>query len=248
MAAKKVPAKKMAAPKPAPKKTGSAVGKAAGNAIKKNDKAPTSSGPTFNGKPVNWDKSKTWKPTEAFVNPGQKPTGLGKSTPSGKSNLSDWHPGRKSGVESQKAYDALEWVGKQTTIGALSFLSGSAASAGISAGGKYLAGKTAGIVADAAMQAGSKGLGAAGAGGKIRTVMTPMGKTLGSTNIGTAAQQAARMNNLAINASKNALVAGNIVGNQVLRGINTAGKVIGFGTGAATEIAGNILGKKKKKK
>jgi hypothetical protein len=39
-----------------------------------------SSGPTYNGKTVNWDKTGTRKPTEAITQKGQKATGLAKPT------------------------------------------------------------------------------------------------------------------------------------------------------------------------
>ena len=102
------------------------------------------------------------------------------------------------------------------------------------------------VVEEAAWNAASKGLGASGAGGKVKNVMTPMGKTLGSTNIGSAAQQAARMNNLAANAEKIAYSTSAEVARKAIRGINSAGKIVRVGAAGAL-LASNVAPKKKKK-
>jgi hypothetical protein len=102
------------------------------------------------------------------------------------------------------------------------------------------------VVEEAAWKAASKGLGASGAGGKVKTVTTPMGKTLGSSSIGSPAQQAARMNNLAANAEKIAYSTSAEVAGKAIRGINSAGKVVRVG--AAGALLGKTIAPKKKKK
>lgn len=119
---------------------------------------------------------------------------------------------------------------------------------------KAVTGKIAGVVGqkvstvveEAAWNAASKGLGASGAGGKVKNVTTPMGKTLGSTNIGSAAQQAARMNNLAANAEKIAYSTSAEVARKAIRGINSAGKIVRVGASGAL-IANAVAPNKKKK-
>jgi hypothetical protein len=112
---------------------------------------------------------------------------------------------------------------------------------------KYVASKAGGRVAEAAFKASTKGFEATGAGGKVKNVMTPFGKTLGSTRIGSSAQQTASMGNLEIAKIKEAARAGADIGGQVIRGVNKAGKVV-----RATTIAGvvgkGLASKVKKKK
>ena len=103
------------------------------------------------------------------------------------------------------------------------------------------------VVEEAAWKAASKGLGASGAGGKVKNVMTPMGKTLGSSSIGSPAQQAARMNNLAANAEKIAYSTSAEVARKAIRGINSAGKIVRVGASGAL-IANTLAPNKKKKK
>jgi hypothetical protein len=73
-----------------------------------------------------------------------------------------------------------------------------------------------------------------------------MGKTLGSTRIGSGAQQSARMENLEIAKLKEAVRAGADISSQVVRGMNQAGKIV---RGAAiTGLVGKGVASKVKKK
>jgi hypothetical protein len=107
--------------------------------------------------------------------------------------------------------------------------------------------KVSSVVGQASFQAASKGLGSAtGAGGKVRTVTTPMGKTLASTNIGTAAQQSARIENLLKNADRiSETTTKNVLG-QTMRGINMSGKVVQNAATSALTVS-SVKDKKKKK-
>ena len=105
--------------------------------------------------------------------------------------------------------------------------------------------KVGSVVGEAAFGAASKGLEkATGAGGKVKTVMTPMGKTLGSTSIGSPAQQGARIENLLKNADRISETTAKDVVSQTVRGMNAAGKLV---SNAATVMAGVNSTKKKKK-
>lgn len=110
----------------------------------------------------------------------------------------------------------------------------------------YVGAKAGGKVVDAAFKASTKGFGASGAGGKIKDVLTPFGKTISATRIGTDAQQAARMGNLETAKIKEAVSAGADIGMQVIRGINMAGKIVK--APAAIVISGKVTAPKKKKK
>ena len=108
--------------------------------------------------------------------------------------------------------------------------------------------KVSSVVGGASFKAASKGLGSAtGAGGKVKTVMTPMGKTLASTNIGTAAQQGARIENLLKNADRiSETTTKNVLG-QTMRGINMSGKVVQNAATSALTVS-SVKDKNKKKK
>jgi hypothetical protein len=118
--------------------------------------------------------------------------------------------------------------------------------AAFNAATKAVVKKVGSVVSEAAFGAASKGLGSAtGAGGKVRTVTTPMGKTLGSTSIGSPAQQSARMENLLKNADRISTVTSKEVAGKALRGMNKAGKMV---SNTATAAAGVTSAKDKKKK
>jgi hypothetical protein len=72
-----------------------------------------------------------------------------------------------------------------------------------------------------------------------------MGKTLGSTSIGSPAQQSARMENLLKNADRISTVTSKEVAGKALRGMNKAGKMV---SNTATTAAGVTSAKDKKKK
>jgi hypothetical protein len=117
-----------------------------------------------------------------------------------------------------------------------------------SAASKAIVKKVGSVVNEAAFNAASKGLDTAtGAGGKVKTVMTPMGKTLGSSSIGSPAQQSARIENLLKNAERIGVSAAKDVAGQALRGINMAGELVVNAATVASGAAG-IKNKKNKKK
>jgi hypothetical protein len=117
MAAKKAPAKKVSSPK---KPASAADFRKAEEASKK--KTSTQTTATYKGQKVDWKTP--GKPTEAITNKGQKATGLSKPTVK---DRFDNNPGRKSGVESQNAYNALEKTAKGITIATFSALAGGVA-------------------------------------------------------------------------------------------------------------------------
>jgi hypothetical protein len=209
-------------------------------------KTSTQTTATYKGQKVDWKTP--GKPTEAITNKGQKATGLSKPTTqdrfssTAKTKLSTGHFAN-SGNPNSKQFNVTK---------------GNVANAALIAVGgpilKAATGKIAGVVGqkvstvveEAAWNAASKGLGASGAGGKVKNVMTPMGKTLGSSSIGSPAQQAARMNNLAANAEKIAYSTSAEVARKAIRGINSAGKIVRVGASGA--LIANTLAPKKKKK
>ena len=191
--------------------------------------------------------SKGVKPTAAITKPGQKAKGLAPRTPA--------PSGKRTPI--RKATDAF--AGSGTPLGASMGINplnkGQIANAALTAVAlpgsgqvrNYLGAKAGTRVTEAAFKASTKGFGASGAGGKVKNVMTPFGKTLGSTSIGSSGQQAARMNNLEYAKIKEAVSAGSDIGKQVIRGVNQAGKVV-----RATTVAGvvgkGVATKTKKKK
>lgn len=193
--------------------------------------------------------SKGVKPTAAITKPGQKATGLAKSTVKDRFASTAKTPVKKA---------TSGFAGSGTPLGASMGVNplnkGQIATAALTAvalpgSGQvkyYIGDKVAGKVATAAFKASTKGFGASGAGGKVKNVMTPFGKTLGSTSIGSAGQQSARMGNLEIAKAKEAFSAGADIGYQVIRGVNKAGKVVRATT--VTGVVGKGVANKTKKK
>jgi len=194
-----------------------------------------------NAKPV--------KPTAAITKPGQKAVGLAKSSV----------PDRFASTAKtpiKKATSGL--AGSGTPLGASMGINpinkGQITNAALTAVAlpgsgqvrNYLGAKAGGRVTEAAFKASTKGFEASGAGGKVKNVMTPFGKTLGSTRIGSPAQQAASMGNLEIAKIKEAVRAGKDIAGQVVRGMNQAGKVVKATTVAG--VAGKSIANKAKKK
>ena len=195
-------------------------------------------------------KSKGVKPTEAFTKPGQKATGLAKSST----------PDRFASTAKTPVKKATSgFAGSGTPLGASMGINpvnkGQIANAALTAVAlpgsgqvrNYLGAKAGTRVTEAAFKASTKGFGASGAGGKVKNVMTPFGKTLGSTSIGSSGQQAARMNNLEYAKIKEAVRAGADIGTQVTRGMNQAGKVV-KGVVAGGVVTKGVASKAKKKK
>lgn len=194
-------------------------------------------------------KSKGIKPTEALTNVGQKATGLAKSST----------PNRFASDAKTPVKNATSgFAGSGTPLGASMGINpvnkGQITNAALTATAlpgsgqvsRYLAAKAGGRVTEAAFSASTKGFEASGAGGKIKNVMTPFGKTLGSTSIGSEGQQAARMGNLEIAKLKEAARAGGDIANQVVRGMNQAGKIVKT-TAIAAVVTKGVASKAKKK-
>jgi hypothetical protein len=181
-------------------------------------------------------KSKGVKPTAAFTKPGQKATGLAKSTVKDRFSSTAKTPVKNAGSGFAGSGSSLG-----SSLGVSKITKGSVANAALAATllpgsgqvTRYVAGKAGGIVANAALKASTKGFGASGAGGKIKNVMTPMGPTIASTSIGSAGQQSARMNNLLTGKVKEATSAGLDVANKVVRGMGKAGNIVKAGSIAA---------------
>lgn len=228
----------------AKKKTGSSAGAAVGK--KMSSSTPLS---TYKGKTINWDKPGTRKPTEAITQKGQKATGLAKPTTTdrfsstAKTKLSTG-PFANSGNPNSKQFNVTKGnVANAALTIAASPLSvgrgavGPVTSAVVKKVNKYVGGKALPVLA--------KGLDKPGVGGKIKDVITPMGKTIASTRIGTPAQQSAQMGNLMKGAVGKSGQIANSIADDVVRGINIAGKVVKVG--AVGAIAANEIKKKKKK-
>ena len=181
--------------------------------------------------------SKGVKPTAAFTKPGQKAKGLAPRTPA--------PAGKRTPIKNAGSGFAGSGTPLGASMGMNPLNKGQIANAALTAVAlpgsgqvrNYLGAKAGGRVTEAAFKASTKGFGASGAGGKVKNVMTPFGKTLGSTSIGSSGQQAARMNNLEYAKIKEAVSAGSDIGKQVIRGVNKAGKVV-----RATTVAG-VVGK-----
>lgn len=194
--------------------------------------------------------SKGVKPTAAITKPGQKATGLAKSPVKDR-----FASTAKTPVKKPTSGFAGSGAPLGASMGVNPLNKGQIANAALTAtllpgSGQvrnYLGAKAGTRVTEAAFKASTKGFGASGAGGKIKDVTTPFGKTIASTSIGSPGQQAARMNNLEYAKIKEAVRAGSDIGNQVIRGVNKAGKVV-----RATTVAGvvgkGVANKTKKKK
>lgn len=165
---------------------------------------------SFEGKKVSFPAQSNVKPSEAFTSKGKMATGLsGARNP----NLAS-KPGSKSGVASQRGYNAVNKIASTVAQTALTTaVTGAIGSVGKQATvglAKRLGAKAFQKTGGAAWTAGSRNIaGATGAGGKVSRTMTPFGPTLRSTRIGSAEQQAARMGglskvyeNLAVRAGK----------------------------------------------
>jgi hypothetical protein len=180
--------------------------------------------------------SKGVKSTAAITKPGQKAVGLAKSSVPDRFASTAKTPVKKatsglagSGTPLGASMGINPVNKKQITNAALAatFLPGSGQVT------RYVAGKLGGIVAKDTFAVASKGLEASGAGGKIKDVMTPFGKTIASTRIGSPAQQAASMGGLIKRAENIATGSGQAIANRVVRGMNTAGNIVKTGTIAA---------------
>ena len=206
---------------------------------------------TYNGQTINWDTPGTRRPTEAITRPGQKAKGLAKSTTTNrfsstaKTKLSTG-PFANSGNPNSKQFNVTKGnvANAALTIAASPLSVGKGAigpvtSAVVKKVQKYVGGKALPVL--------SQGLNKSGAGGRLYGALTPEGVALSSTRIGTSAQQGARMGNLSKNAlNKSAQIALG-VGDDVIRGINIAGKVVKVGAVGGIVVPKVVTNKKKKK-
>ena len=196
-------------------------------------------------------KAPSRKPTEAITKSGQKATGLAKSSSSDRFASNAKTPVRNniSGATLRGSGTPLGTSMAINPVNKSQVANAALAAVALPGSGQvrnYVAGKAGGRVTEAAFKASTKGFEASGAGGKVKNVMTPMGKTLGSTRIGSGAQQSARMENLEIAKLKEAVRAGADISSQVVRGMNQAGKIV---RGAAiTGLVGKGVASKVKKK
>jgi hypothetical protein len=184
--------------------------------------------------PRTWPENFKRRPTEAFTNVGQAATGLAQSQVNNRF-------GSNAQTPVYNAYDKFSLRGMQTPyenfdlrpsniaesalIGISAPISGGMASTPTARAASYFGGKLGSMSAEAQFAASTaKGFEASGAGGKIKDVMTPFGKTVSSTGIGSPAQQAARMGNLTIMKEKEAISGGTILANQLARTMMQAGR------------------------
>ena len=181
------------------------------------------------------------KPTEAIVAPGQKAKGLGKSTKDNRFESNAKTPVKQAGK-------GFAGSGGTTASGFKNITKGDVANALLAVtalpGSGQVKAAVAKTVGKKITSIGEKVLlgplaKATGAGGKVSKTMTPFGPTLRSTNIGSAAQKAARMGGLAKAEGNKAASIGAETGAAVLRGMNKAGKVVreGVGTAAAIKVS-----------
>lgn len=183
--------------------------------------------------------SKGVKPTAAFTKTGQKATGLAPRTPA--------PDGKRTPIRTNISGLSMRGSGTPlgTSMGINPLNKGQIANAALTAVAlpgsgqvrNYLGAKAGTRVTEAAFKASTKGFEASGAGGKVKNVMTPFGRTLGSTSIGSAGQQSARMGNLEIAKAKEAARAGRDIAGQVVRGMNKAGKTV------KGVVIGGVVGK-----
>ncbi len=191
-------------------------------------------------------RSKT-QPTAAFTSPGKKPT-----TTRSRSAAEKPKETRRTPIKNAES----GFAGSGTPLGTSIGLSRPTAAknlvnvgltiasvpmgAGVKAGiaKALLSRKSVTSVANAAGSAAygkaAKGLSTStGAGGKVSKTWTPMGKTLRSTQIGSPAQQSARLANLDKNAQRigDRAAAGALTQSAIntIRGINKAGKIVNEG-------------------
>lgn len=215
---------------------------------------PKSSGPSAAQIAALKGPTSTKKPTEAITAPGQKATGLAKSTVKGNRFSST----AKTPV--YKAQQGLRGTGtplasslnyKPTKMNIVNAALTVTALPGSGQVSKFLAGKAGNYVsratAEGTWDVAAKGLGSISGGGKVSKAFTPMGKTLKSTRIMNPAQKSAALNALETRAGNiteaAAKASGKATSNLTKKVVrNTVGGAKVTGAGAA------VVANKKKKK
>lgn len=215
---------------------------------------PKSSGPSAAQIAALKGPTSTKKPTEAITAPGQKATGLAKSTVKGNRFSST----AKTPV--YKAQQGLRGTGtplasslnyKPTKMNIVNAALTVTALPGSGQVSKFLAGKAGNYVsratAEGTWQTAGKGLGSISGGGKVGKTFTPMGPTLKSTRIMNPAQKSAALKGLTTRAANVTNAASSSAGQaterlskKIIRGAVGGAKV----TGAGAAVVAN---KKKKK-
>lgn len=169
-------------------------------------------------------KSVNVKPTEAFTAPGQRATGLGKSVDKDRFKIDAKTPVRNAGsgfAGSGAPFAAMpQKVSKGAVVDAALIIASTPGSGQVS---KAIGKKVGQFVSGHTFDAAARGLETAtGAGGRIKDVMTPFGKTIAGTKIGSAAEQSARIENLISGAAKTAKIAGGGAAKSVERAAKLA--------------------------
>lgn len=207
---------------------------------------------TYKGKTV---KGMKVTPTAAITSSGKKATGLAQRPASQRQGGAMSTNKPKAKVKSAED----KFAGSGTPLGASLAMSrpgatrnivGAALTVSMVPGkgriAKVVAGKVGSIADEAAFRAASKGLEASGAGGRVSRTFTPMGPTLRSTRIGTAKQQAARMENLFANADRIGTSTGRQVSGTMYGVLRQAGVVARVG--GASILAGKVSKPSRKNK
>lgn len=170
------------------------------------------------------------KPDTAITKKGQKATGLSKSTTPDRFASTAKTPVYKagtglrgSGTPLGTSFGISEPTKKSNVINAALAVTGVKGTGIVAqkvgqAAGKFVGNKAFPILA--------KGLEASGMGGKIYGALTPQGRAIASTAIGTSAQQAARMENLTKIAVSRSNQIASSVAKDVAKGVSVGGRVV----------------------
>lgn len=192
------------------------------------------------------------KPTEAITAPGQKATGLAK--PSTKDRFASTaktpvvnNPSgatlRGSGTPLGTSI-AINPLNKSQMANAALTILGTKGSGQVT---KAVTGKVGKFVSEHTFSSAARGLeSATGQGGKIKNVMTPFGKTVAGTKVGSAAEQSSRIENLFAAADKTARIAGASAAKEAKSVLGTVGQATR--TAAAGAVANSTKKKMPKKK
>lgn len=204
------------------------------------------------GKQIKWRDPKNYKSNTAITQKGQKATGLTKSNAANrfsspaKTKVSSAFSMRASGTPLGTSM-AINPLNKGQVANAVMTATGLRGSGQVV---KAIESKAATTVGRMTNNATFKALTdnvarATGAGGKVKTVQTPFGPTLGSTKIGTAKQQAARIDNLVKGFEKTAESAGKAAARNAASTVRSTAKK---GSTAKNAVIGGAVGNKIKKK
>lgn len=195
----------------------------------------------------------TRKPTEAITAPGQKATGLAKSTVKGNRFSSTAKTKVNTGVFAGSGNPK----GKQFNLTKGNIVNAALTVTALPGSGQVtkwaagkIAGKVGGATANATWNSAAKGLGSISSGGKVSRGFGPMGPTLKSTRIMNPAQKSSALNaletraaNITNAAAKASATAASNITKKVIRNTVGGAKIAGA-TGA---VGKNLYNRKKKK-